>query len=238
MTPTPLGGVADVLGRARGARPDLDALADLATPLLAHATAAKIVALDRLVRRLDPGVRLGPRTRVLDVGVGRGRVLALLGALGAGCLSGLDDFGDPTYGGPAAMVAHLAARGVRAGAHDASAAPWPLPDAAYDLVVSFDTLEHLHQSPRALLGEARRVLAPGGIIVLGLPNAVALYQRLRVVAGRTNYPRFAVWWDQVPWRGHVRESAPGELTRMLEGVGLAPTPEIGLDCVLPARMGR
>jgi SAM-dependent methyltransferase len=45
----------------------------------------------------------------------------------------------------------------------------PLPDAGVDLVVSFETIEHLSEQA-AMLAEFRRVLAPGGVLVISSPN--------------------------------------------------------------------
>ncbi|MDE2471489.1 MAG: class I SAM-dependent methyltransferase, partial [Bradyrhizobium sp.] len=42
----------------------------------------------------------------------------------------------------------------------------PLPDASVDLIVSFDVFEHV-EKPEPILAEMRRVLAPGGQVVIG-----------------------------------------------------------------------
>ena len=198
-------------------------------------TARKLAAAGRLVRALDPSFALGAATRVLDVGCGLGRALAMLGALGAGHLVGLDDYGDTHDAAP--HVARLERMGATPVVWDLLATPWPLEAASLDLVVCFNTLEHLPHGPRPVLAEVRRVLRPGGIVVLSGPNALALYKRLYVLVGRTNYPRFDAWWHQVPWRGHVREPAPGELRAALERAGFTTVPEIGLDAELPERLG-
>ncbi len=46
----------------------------------------------------------------------------------------------------------------------------PLPDASFDIVVSFETLEHVEEHD-VFLREIRRVLRPGGILVLSTPDA-------------------------------------------------------------------
>lgn len=52
---------------------------------------------------------------------------------------------------------------------EASATSIPLPDGSIDIVVSFETIEHL-QDQEAMLAEFRRVLRPDGILVLSAPN--------------------------------------------------------------------
>ena len=46
----------------------------------------------------------------------------------------------------------------------------PFEDAAFDVVTSFETLEHLHERGE-FLAELRRVLAPEGVLLLSTPNA-------------------------------------------------------------------
>lgn len=47
----------------------------------------------------------------------------------------------------------------------------PFPDATFETIISFETLEHLH-SRREFLAELRRVLTPGGKLLLSTPNAL------------------------------------------------------------------
>jgi SAM-dependent methyltransferase len=61
--------------------------------------------------------------------------------------------------------------------------PLAFVDASFDVVVAGELLEHL-RDPRQLVGEARRVLRPGGTFVASVPNAYRLKNRLRFLLGR------------------------------------------------------
>lgn len=50
-----------------------------------------------------------------------------------------------------------------------SCAAIPLPDASVDLVVSFETLEH-HTQHEEMLAEIKRVLRPGGVLIISTPD--------------------------------------------------------------------
>jgi len=103
--------------------------------------------------------------RVLDAACGEGYGSAILAAT-AREVVGVDI--------DAATVAH--ARATYAPVRnlsfvEGSAAKLPLPDASVDLVVSFETIEHLDAAdqPR-MLAEFARVLSADGVIVLSAPN--------------------------------------------------------------------
>ncbi len=64
----------------------------------------------------------------------------------------------------------------------------PLPDGEADLVMALDVIEHV--DPDALLTEARRIAAPGGVLLLSVPAAPALWSRMDELAGhRCRYMR-------------------------------------------------
>lgn len=51
----------------------------------------------------------------------------------------------------------------------ADASSLPMPDDSFDVIVSFETIEHL-TAQRAMLGEFRRVLRPDGVLVVSSPD--------------------------------------------------------------------
>jgi SAM-dependent methyltransferase len=58
----------------------------------------------------------------------------------------------------------------------------PYPDDAFDVVSAGEVIEHVYD-PDRLLREARRILRPGGQVVLTIPNLQAWYNRVLFVAG-------------------------------------------------------
>ncbi len=103
--------------------------------------------------------------RVLDVACGEGYGSALLAGV-ATSVTGIDiDAGAIRH----ARARYSAVANVRF--EEGSAVALPLPDASVDVVVSFETIEHLPRAdqPR-MLAEIARVLAPDGMLVLSAPN--------------------------------------------------------------------
>lgn len=100
---------------------------------------------------------------VLDAAAGSGYGCAMLAGAGATTVTGIeiDDqavrYARRRYGGPGI---HFVTGDVRA---------MPFPDGTFDVVVSFETIEHL-DDPGAFLREVRRVLAPGGLFIVSTPN--------------------------------------------------------------------
>ncbi|MDR0771018.1 MAG: methyltransferase domain-containing protein [Burkholderiales bacterium] len=104
--------------------------------------------------------------RVLDAACGEGYGSALLAA-DALSVTGVDVDAD--------AVRHASENYERAHPNlrflQASVASLPLADGSVDLIVSFETIEHLPQSLQApMIKEFARVLAPDGILILSSPN--------------------------------------------------------------------
>jgi ubiquinone/menaquinone biosynthesis C-methylase UbiE len=97
---------------------------------------------------------------VLDIACGEGYGAAAFARIGAKRVVGVDN----------SMEACKHARtkhSVEALLGDATAIP--IPNESVDLVVSFETIEHIHD-PLAFVGECIRVLRPGGQMILSTPN--------------------------------------------------------------------
>ena len=100
--------------------------------------------------------------RVLDIASGEGYGSDLL-ALSARSVFGVDISEE--------AVAHAGSRYRRPNLEYrvGSAADIPIADASVDAVVSFETIEH-HDQHEKMLAEIKRVLAPGGLLVMSSPN--------------------------------------------------------------------
>lgn len=101
-----------------------------------------------------------PGKRVLDIACGEGYGTAALARAGAAQIVGVDI--------DAATVEH-ARRKYGIDARVGRAEQIPLPDRSCDLVVSFETVEHV-ADPSLFFKEVARVLVPGGTLVISTPN--------------------------------------------------------------------
>lgn len=119
-----------------------------------------LIRAEHLVRyRLAASLVQG--RRVLDAASGEGYGTALLSDAGARSAVGIDYDRD--------AVAHARAKyGLDYREADVTALPFA--DGSFDLVVSFETIEHVADPPGAL-AEFRRVLDEDGVLVVSTPNA-------------------------------------------------------------------
>ena len=97
-------------------------------------------------------------------------------------------------------------------------APLPFGDAAFDLVLCVETVEHV-RDVQLLLSEARRVLRPGGTLALTTPAHARATALVALVRG----------WDRVfdPLTPHLRFFSGRSLSRLLG--------EMGFECRLLER---
>lgn len=121
---------------------------------------------------------LRPGMRVLDVGCGDGRHMAMTRAVAGVTAVGVD-LGTDEVRGTIERLRTLDAMPPEHGGSAEGAGPWlvlrgdiyhlPFPDASFDRVIVSEVLEHLHDDRRAL-AEVSRVLAPGGRLAVSVPR--------------------------------------------------------------------
>jgi 2-polyprenyl-3-methyl-5-hydroxy-6-metoxy-1,4-benzoquinol methylase len=143
-----------------------------------------------------------PKARILDVGCAGGLLAEHLRAQGH-WVTGVDYFEVPgvrerTDEFVRADLEH----GIPAAAGD-----------GFDVVIAGDVIEHLSR-PKRMLREMRRVLGPGGQLVLSVPNFGHWYPRLRVAAGLFGYDRRGILDDT-----HLRFFTRATLRRMVRDCG-------------------
>jgi SAM-dependent methyltransferase len=159
------------------------------------------------------------KSRLLQIQPAQSRQTLLfrdqLAAPGRPVIYGDEDDLDPAVG-PKADFRHV----------DVEAAAFPAADDDFDLVVwnrNLVTVKNLD----AALREVRRVLRPGGVFIVAVPNLAALHNRLLLLAGRQPTTLHIANGDHI--RGFAIPSMTAFLTGDLDfellrvtGVGLAP----------------
>lgn len=93
---------------------------------------------------------------------------------------------------------------------------FPFDDGEFDVVFFCEILEHLLNDPVAVLLEIKRVLRPGGHLILTTPNVNRLENVARMVAGANIYDPYSGYG---PYGRHNREYNKHELNQLLERVG-------------------
>jgi SAM-dependent methyltransferase len=147
--------------------------------------------------------------RLLDVGCGAGGLGRGLRQAGfAGQLVGIEP--DPVLAG------HAAAHYDRVHRIDIEAQGAPLPPGSLDVLVYGDVLEHL-RDPWAVLKRDARLLAPGGTLLVCVPNLEHWSFAARLLAGRWAYEEMGLF-D----RTHLRWFTRGAMQNAILAAGLKP----------------
>jgi SAM-dependent methyltransferase len=150
-------------------------------------------------RNSAPPFRFGGRRtgRVLEVGCGSGELLQHFAS------HGWETYGiDPS----GAAVAAAARRGAKA--HEGTLQDCPWQDQTFDAITFQHSLEHI-SDPVPALQQARELLAPGGVLVIAVPNWSSWQRRL-----------FGNRWAMLDMPRHQQHLSPRALTRLAEKLGL------------------
>ena len=97
----------------------------------------------------------------------------------------------------------------------------------FDIITSFDSMEHWHNSPKTLFKDVYKKLKPGGVFVLGVPNCVNMRKRLTVPFGYGKWSSMKEWYDNQLFRGHVREPDVDDLRYIARDLGLRDVKIVG-----------
>jgi 2-polyprenyl-3-methyl-5-hydroxy-6-metoxy-1,4-benzoquinol methylase len=155
--------------------------------------------LDSFRKRLSFVLKNGPRGgRALDVGFAAGFCMAVLRERGFE-VHGVEV--SETIGSHARD--HFGFDSVHFGTLDSS----PFPDGHFDLITMWDVVEHV-VDPQALLEKARRLLKPGGLIVLETQDIDSRF-------ARALGPR----WHHYKHAEHIYHFTPPAATALLERAG-------------------
>jgi 2-polyprenyl-3-methyl-5-hydroxy-6-metoxy-1,4-benzoquinol methylase len=148
-----------------------------------------------------------PGSRVLDLGAADGSVARILARRGCVVTAVERDAGaiDALAGAAEVTVVHADLEGLPDGV---------LPTAAFDVVLLLDVLEHL-VDPATLLGRVHEWLAPGGRVVVSVPNVAHAAVRLAMLQGR--FPRSDVGLLD---RTHLQFYDETQLRELLRDAGL------------------
>jgi SAM-dependent methyltransferase len=174
----------------------------------------EILARNRMgAERLVAAIPPGDYRRVLDVGCGTGFATeAMVARFGSRSVTGVD----PSEGMLAVFRDKLEGLGaevqlIRAGVHE-----MPVPDGAYDAVVSGMAFHWFPDKPAAVAAMARR-LRPGGVLAV-LASGRGTDEEFRAVLEAVEPPVPAAWlevFDRIHRGG-------AELEGYMEGAGLEP----------------
>ena len=158
----------------------------------------------KCMRQLLAVREYAPQARdVLDIGCSAGYMMQAARELGMRG-TGLDC--------SAFAVGLCRERGLRA--CQGSIEAMPFADASFDIVTAKHTLEHM-RDPKAALAEVRRVLRPGGVAFIIVPDAQ--YWKRYLLPKRGSYFRP----DRAGWQHHIYY-APAHLARMSDAADLRP----------------
>jgi SAM-dependent methyltransferase len=159
-----------------------------------------LAASPRLVEQLRPALVTG--CRALEVGPGTGRDAIALARLGVRVVA-LDSSAQALALVQREVTADSPLTLVRGDGLEA-----PFQDGSFDIVYHQGLLEHF-RDPLPLLAENRRLLRPGGVLLVDVPQTYHVWTAIKRVAIATDH-WFAGWETQY---------TPGELQRLVRNAG-------------------
>jgi SAM-dependent methyltransferase len=186
-----------------------------------------IYELLKVFSKLSP---LPSDPRVVDIGCERGDMLLLLQQLGFTKLSVINltpydsrwlvetkSYGD-FFGDKEGQIRYITC--------DIDNNELPFGKGEVDIIILSDTFEHL-SNPGWILSEVNRIMAKGGLMVIGTPNIASIRNRLYLLFGRTIHGDLESWLSTKfrldgRYVGHFREYTLKELKFLVRNYGFEP----------------
>jgi SAM-dependent methyltransferase len=181
------------------------------------------IAVGLLAAHLAPEPGAGKASLVADLGTGSGQACAWLAEAGLTAIA-CDVVADARR---TARQCGLSAIGLDVGG------TLPFRSGSLDGILAGEIIEHVYDSA-LLLRECRRVLRPGGLLVLTTPNLATAQDRLRFLAGRA--PRQVDPFHEYLYL-HIRPFTYALLAEGLRQAGLVPARPLSNYVVWRTRFG-
>lgn len=168
-------------------------------------------------------LRLEGARRVLDVGAGHGLLVTLLRALGHECCA-VDI-------APAVPLEFFGKQGIEFKSCNAEVDSLPYDGSSFDAVVCCQVLEHFSHSHLPAVREMHRVLRPGGLVEIDVPNVACFRNVSRLLRGKNitwDYEKSYLLAEPILYAGrsfypdrHNREFTRQELGALLRMAGFS-----------------
>jgi SAM-dependent methyltransferase len=193
----------------------------------------QLADVPRIAFHIHLALKTSKRTAVealslCDIGGGIGLFSLGCAALGFRRVLLIDDFSDPINQEVGDGVLDLHRRyGVEVVSRDVVSQGLQGINSNCNVITSFDSMEHWHQSPKKLLRDAIDGLDPTGSVILGVPNCVNLRKRLSVPFGIGKWSSMQEWYESTRFRGHVREPDVADLEYIAKDLRLEDVKILG-----------
>lgn len=173
------------------------------------------MALKRRARRMIEELELKDGLHILDAGCGDGFYLHMLSMLGKYDLTGID------FDKNALASAKKNLQGKKLKLLHGSVMELPFKDKSFDRVILTEVAEHLPDDLKGLK-EVYRVLKPGGILVLTVPNHnyPFLWDPVNKVLEATTGTHISSGFWAGLWNQHIRLYYPAEIISKIQQAGL------------------
>ena len=194
---------------------------EFAAPIIAGIVERHAFAVDLVISEMGAGVK------ICDLGAGWGAFAAGCAAMGMDATM-VDDYCEPGYFNQDDIRLKMPDEyGVTTVKRDLVREGLDFEPESYDVITSFDSMEHWHHSPKQLFSQIMDVLRPGGLFLLGVPNCVNLRKRVTVPFGYGKWSSMEDWYETPDFRGHVREPDVDDLRYIARDMGLSNVKIVG-----------